>query len=78
MNILCVKRMLYYRTGAFSGLELYVSHDWSVIIQNTHGSLLLRHYFVRTLGHNLQTIRRMLVFYTSNNLATKGDIAFRL
>ena len=56
MNILCVKRMLYYRRGAFSGIEPYASHDWDVIIQNMHGSFLLRHHFVCTLGLTLQII----------------------
>ena len=41
MNVLHVKQMLYYRRGAFSGLEMYASHDWGVIIQNTHGGLFL-------------------------------------
>ena len=30
MNFLLVKRMLYYRGGAFSGLKLHASHDWDV------------------------------------------------
>ena len=78
MKVLCVKRMLYYRKGAFSWLELYAIHDWRVMIQNTHVSLLLRHHFVHTLDHNLQTIGRILAFYIPNDLATRGDIAFRL
>ena len=78
MNVLRVKRMLYYRRGAFSGLELYASHDWGVIIQNMHGSLLSRRHFVCTFGHNLQIIGRILAFYIPNDLATRGDVAFRL
>ena len=78
MNVLRVKRMLYYQRGAFSGLELYASHDCGVIIQNTHGSLLWRHHFVHTWGLNLQTIGRILAFYIVNDLATTGYVAFRL
>ena len=51
MNVLHVKRMLYYQRGAFSGLELYVSHEWQVIIQSMHESHLLRHHILRTFGH---------------------------
>ena len=75
MNILQVKRMLYYRRGAFSGLDLYADHDWCVIIQNTHGSLLSRRHFVLTFGHNPQTIGGILAFYIPNDLATTGDVA---
>ena len=78
MNVLRVKRMLYYRRGVFSGLELYASHDWGVIIQNTHSSCLSRRHFVRTFSHNLQTIGRILVFYIPNDLATIGDVTSRL
>ena len=78
MNVLRVKRMLYYQRGAFSGLELYANHDWGVIIQNMHGSHLSRRHFVYTFGHNLQIIGRILAFYIPNDLATKGDVAFRL
>ena len=73
MNVLRVKRMLYYRGDAFSGLDLYASHDWGVIIQNTYGSPPSRRHFVHTLGHNLQTIVRILTFYIPNDLATIGD-----
>ena len=52
--------------------------DWGVIIQNKHDSLLSRHHFVCTFGHSLQTIGRILQFYTPNDLATIGDVAFRL
>ena len=78
MNVLRVKQMLSYRRAVFSGLELYVSHDWGVIIQNMHGSLLLRRHFVCTFGHNLQIIGHILAFYIPNDLATRRDIAFRL
>ena len=78
MNVLGVKRMLHYRRDAFFGSELYPSHDWGVIIQNTHGSLLSRRHFVRTIGHNLQTMGRILAFYIPNDLATIGDVASRL
>ena len=80
MNVLRVKRMLYYQRGAFSGLELYASHDWGVIIQNMHGSLLSRCHFVHTFGHNLPSIGRIHVqaFYIPKDLATRGDIAFLL
>ena len=78
MNVLHVKRMLYYQRGAFSRLELYASHDWGVVIQNMHGSLLSRHHFVHTFGHDLRTIGRILAFYIPNDLASRGDIAFRL
>ena len=47
MTVLHVKQMLYYRTGAFSGLDLYISYDWGVIVLNTHGSLRSRRHFVR-------------------------------
>ena len=77
MNVLRVNRILYYRRGAFSGLELYTSHDW-IDIQNTHDSLLSKCHFVRTLGHNLQIIRLILAFYIPNDLATIGDVASRL
>ena len=76
MNVLYVKRMLYYRTCAFSCLELYASHNWCVIIQNTHGSLLSRCQFVRTFGHNIQTIGHILVFYIPNDSSTTGDVIF--
>ena len=78
MNVLLVKWMLYYQRGALSGLELYVNHDWGVIIQDMHGGLLSRRHFVRTIGHNLQIIRHILAFYIPNDLATIGDIASRL
>ena len=75
MNILHVKRMLYYQRRAFSGLELYVSHDWRVMIQNKHHRHLLKHHFVRTFGHNLPTIGCILVLYIPNDLATIGNVA---
>ena len=75
MNVLHVKRMLCYRRGAFTGLELYASHYLGVIIQKMHGSLLLRRHFVCTIGHNLQTIGRILALYIPNDLATIGDVA---
>ena len=78
MNVLRVKRMIYYRRGAFSVLELYASHDWGVIILNTHGSLLSRRHFVRSFGFNLQNIGCIPAFYIPNDLATIGDVAVRL
>ena len=78
MNVLYVKQMLYYRRGVFSELELYVSHDWHVIIKNTHGSPLSRHHFVRTSADNLHTIGCILAFYIPNDLATIGDVASQL
>ena len=80
MNVLHVKRMLYYRRGAFFGLELYVRHDWCVIIQNTHNSHLLSRHFVRAFDHNLQTIGHILAFYVyiPNDFAIIGDVASRL
>ena len=75
MNILHVKQMLYYRRVAFSGLELYVSRNWCVIIQNMYHSRLSRCHFMHTFGHNLQIIGRILAFYVPNNLSTIGDIA---
>ena len=76
MNVLHVKQMLYYQRGAFFGLELYATHDWRVMIQNEHHNNLLRHHYVRTFGHNLQTIESILAFYIPNDLATIGDFAF--
>ena len=78
MNVLHVKRMLYYLESVFSGLELYVNHDWCVIIQNMHRGHLPRRHYIRTFGHNLQTIGCILAFYIQNDLATIGNIAFRL
>ena len=78
MNVLRVKRVLYYQRNAFSALEVYMSHNWDVIIQNMHSSLLSRWHFVCTFGHNLQIIGRILAFYITNDLATIGYIAFRL
>ena len=75
MNVLHVKQMVYYRRGAFSGLELYAGHNQCAIIQNTHRSCLPRIHFVRTFGHNLQAIGHILAFYIPNDLATIGDIA---
>ena len=43
--------MLYYKRCLF-WLELYVSNNWCVITQNTHGSYLLSCHFVHTFGHN--------------------------
>ena len=71
MNILRFKWMLSYRSGVFSGLELYASHD-------KHHSHRLRHHFVCNFGHNLQAIGCILAFYIPNGLATIGDIAFWL
>ena len=76
MNVLHVNLMLCYRRGAFSELELYVSHDWCVIIQNTHRSHLVRRHFVCTFGNNLQTIGCIPVFYVPNDLATIKNVAF--
>ena len=78
MNVLHVKQMFYYRRGAISGLDLYVSHDWCVIIQKTHGSCLSKRHFVRTFGHKLQTIRCTLAFYIPNDSSTTGDVIFWL
>ena len=74
MNALYVKQMLYYRTGAFSRLELYASHNWGVIFQNMHGSSPFCVYF----GRNLPTIARILVLYMPNDLATIGDVVSQL
>ena len=68
MNVLHVKRMIYYRRGVFCWLELYASLDWCVIIQNTHGSLLSTRHFVRIFGH-------ILALYIQNDLATIGNVA---
>ena len=70
MNFLHVKQMLYYLSGAFSGLELYESHNWCVTIQNSHCGHLSKRHFVHPFGHNLQTIGRTLVFYIPNDLST--------
>ena len=78
MNVLHVKRMLYYTRGALFGLQLYASHDWGVIIQNTRGSLLLRLHLLHTFGYKLQTIGRILAFYLPNEWATIGDVPSRL
>ena len=77
-KVLRVKGMLYYQRGPSSVLELYASHEWGVIFQNTHGSLLSRRRFVRTFAHNLQTIGHLLAFYIPNDLDTIGDNAFQL
>ena len=77
MSVPYVRRMLYYRRGAFSGLDLYASHDWWVI-QNVHHSRFLRCHFVHTFGHNLQTVGHILAFYIPNDLSTIGDVAFWL
>ena len=61
----------------FLGLELFVSHDWEVMTQNTHHSHLLRRHFVSTFGHKLQTIGRILAFYV-NDMATIADVVSRL
>ena len=78
MNALYVKEMFYYRTGAFSRLELSASHNWGVIFQNMHGSFLLRCHFVHTFGHNLPTIGCTLVLYMPNDLSTIGDVVSQL
>ena len=57
-------------SGAFSGLKLYVSHDWWVMAQNTHHSCLPRCHFVHTFGDNLQSIGCTLAFYILNNFST--------
>ena len=75
MNILHVKWILYYRKSAFSGSELHASHDWCVIILNMHHGRLPRGHFMRTFGHNLQTIGHIVVFYIPNDLDTIGGIA---
>ena len=78
MYVLHVKRMLCYQRGAFFGLELYARYDWSVSIQNTHGSHLSRCHFVRSFVHNLQTLGHILAFYIPNNLSAIGDVASQL
>ena len=50
MNVLHVKQMLYYWRGAFSGLELYASHDWRVAqtasqVQCTVGEIKALEFF---------------------------------
>ena len=74
MNVLRVKRMLYFQRGVLFGLEMYASHDLGVIIKNTQGGLLWKRHFVRTFGHNLQTLGHLLAFYIPNNLTFIGDI----
>ena len=45
MNVLHVKRILYYWRGAFSWLELHASHKRWVIMQNMHHSCFPRCHF---------------------------------
>ena len=73
MNVSHVKRMLYYQRGFFSGLELYASHDWRVMIQNKHYSHIVRRHFVSTFGHIIQIVGHILAFYIPNDLAAIGD-----
>ena len=75
MNILHVKWLPFNWRGSLSELDLYVNHDWCVIVQNRHNSHLSRHHFVRTFGHNLQSIGHILAFYIPNYLVTIGYIA---
>ena len=70
MNVVYIKRMLYYGRGSFPRLELYVSRDFCVIIQNVIGSHLLRCLFVHTFSHNLQAIGLILAFYIPNDYGT--------
>ena len=58
--------MLYYQRGAFSGLELYASHE--VMNQNTHNSHFQRHHFVHSFGHILQSIGCTLTLNIANDL----------
>ena len=46
MNILCMKRMLYYWRSSFSGLELYASYEWRATAPNMHHGLFLICHFV--------------------------------
>ena len=44
MNILHIKRLLYYQRGLFTGLELYARYDWQVMRLHTHHHFfLIRH-----------------------------------
>ena len=78
MNVLHLKRMLYYQRGAFSGLGLHVYS----VCETRPGELLCKTcivvafrdaIFVCAFGHNLQTIGCV-----PNYLSTIVDIVFRL